>query len=79
MTDCQLNVAPFFQCCCHCQNQVKVFHSCTPETHSQDLCYTLAGYGCYIDEYQEELQKVFFPIGLHSCGCEMYRPRKGKK
>lgn len=77
-TECKIFIEPFFQCCCKCQNQVKLIHSCNEENHNNHICFTNAGYGCYIADDPNELPKVFVPISYHSVGCEMYKPRNEK-
>ena len=73
--DCQLDVEPFFQCCCTCQHHLPVMHHCTTspelrEKHGGCCCSVQKGWacvapgmGCVHDNWPE-----------HSCGCELHTP-----
>ncbi len=73
--DCQLDIGPFFQCCCTCQNHWPVMHHCTtsPELREKKegcCCNVQKGWACV----EPEMGRVYDNWPEHSCGCELYAP-----
>jgi hypothetical protein len=73
--DCQLDIGPFFQCCCTCQNHWPVMHHCTtsPELREKNggcCCNVQKGWACV----EPEMGRVYDNWPEHSCGCELYAP-----
>jgi hypothetical protein len=70
MSECQLTVGPFFQCCCKCVFHLQEYHRCTLENHEKGLCFKPKP-----DKWvcaPPELNGVFTDWPEHSCGCELY-------
>lgn len=77
--DCQLNVEPFFQCCCTCVYRLPVHHHCCtspkpdPKTHEgRCVCGVQKGWACVAPEFG----RVYDNWPEHSCGCEMHTTRE---
>lgn len=77
---CQLNVEPFFQCCCTCIYHKPVHHHCCTspgmrEKHGGCCCGVQKGWACVAPEFG----RVYDNWPEHSCGCEMHTERKAKE
>lgn len=90
-TLCQLEVGPFFQCCCNCVFHIKTaFHCCTepkpPGIDSENkkdgermcVCETQKGYACIVRLAQGG-ELIHDGWREHSVGCELYTPRTENK
>jgi len=79
--ECQLTVAPFYQCCCVCEYHKAVhYHCCTePKPTLEEIskakltgscvCSVRKGWACVVPESGV----VYDNWGEHSCGCEMFK------
>jgi hypothetical protein len=78
--ECQLNVAPFYQCCCNCIHLVPDLWHCStqPEPVNHDLCYKQRGWACIAFLHDSDRGAVMSRWSQHSCGCEMYEKREEK-
>jgi len=87
VSDCQLAVEPFFQCCCNCKHHWQDFHHCT--TAPADLpqkkkgrcaCSVPKGWICVgLRAVGDGSIGVYSGWPEHSIGCEMYSPIKLKE
>lgn len=82
--DCQLNVEPFFQCCCKCIYLRPVHHHCTtsPELRESSggcCCGVQKGWACCVIMDGEDHERIHDNWPQHSCGCEMYTADKAQK
>lgn len=75
--DCQLNVAPFYQCCCNCSYHKPVHYNCVTRPKPKKLlrdgkcvCGVFKSWACCVPEDD----RIYDNWGLHSCGCELYNP-----
>ena len=60
MDECKMNMPPFFQCCCNCTQQVKLYDSTAREQ---------VGFACIV--FLED-SGVVTMSDEHCCGCECY-------
>lgn len=72
---CQLDLGPFYQCCCKCENLYPVHYHCMtepkpPEPHEKCVCGVQKGWACVMKG------RVYDNWREHSCGCECYHERK---
>lgn len=72
MNDCQLTVAPFFQCCCKCVYHLKDKYRCTEENHKRGICFQQKGWVCAPPD--ADFVESDWPE--HSCGCELYTTKE---
>ena len=76
-TPCQLNVEPFYMCCCNCVSHVKDYKHCCIHGKTAEggcNCGTLKGYICAGFNFENrDINHSEWPE--HAAGCEMYRPR----
>ena len=75
MSECQLKVAPFYQCCCNCIFHLEVNYPCNKENHEKGICYTHKGWACVCPTMSEVTTRVLDDWEEHSCGCELYTPK----
>jgi len=75
---CQLSVEPMYQCCCNCENHIRDLWHCSTQGGdvNHDLCYEPRGWICVMPSEDPE---GFSGWAEHSCGCEMYTPKDGRK
>ena len=78
--DCQLDVEPFFQCCCTCIYRMPVHYHCCTEPKPTDeqkraagierrcVCGVQKGWACVAFEFE----RVYDNWPEHSCGCELH-------
>lgn len=71
MTECQINAAPFFQCCCNCTLRLTDYKHCTIHPHAKGtcVCSEVKGYICAAGG-DEGIFHSEWPE--HSRGCELY-------
>lgn len=81
-TECQLQVEPFYQCCCNCVYHREVHYHCCTEpkpTEAQKaaakvdgrcVCGVPKGWACV----HPEGGHVYDNWPMHSVGCECYSP-----
>lgn len=72
---CQMTVEPFKQCCCTCESHLPTHEHCTTsKLKSKDgcACNIQNGWACV----PPGEGKVYINWPEHSCGCELYTPRK---
>ncbi len=71
--ECQLNEAPFYQCCCKCKFHLQVMHHCTTAAEKIHknigcCCNIQKGWACVNPEFGV----VYDNWPEHSCGCEYF-------
>lgn len=78
--DCQLNVEPFYQCCCTCKYRVKALrrwpwwvHRIMRILHLPRLPLFIPGKQWACVAYDLSHVETHWPE--HSCGCELHTPR----
>jgi len=84
---CQMKEAPFYQCCCNCIYLKAVhYHCCTEPTPTEEqkieagitgrcVCGVQKGWACAMPESD----RIYDNWPRHSCGCELYTPKKTDK
>ena len=76
MPMCQMNVEPFFQCCCKCVYHLSVNYHCTTSPQMRHdvggcCCSVQKGWACVAPDFN----RVFDSWPEHSCGCELFTPK----
>lgn len=77
-TKCQINEAPFFQCCCQCKSHLKTYYRCTTNPkpskyllkENQKFYFIPKGWACVIDE------RIYDKWPEHSRGCELFNKKE---
>ena len=84
MSECQLTVAPFYQCCCKCIYHKRIhFHCCTEPKPTDEQMKTAGVTGkcvCSVPKdwacVPPESDVIYDNWGEHSCGCEYYTTKE---